>query len=70
VIPSFEDLRHQTADADFAPLYHRLEGLSDFEPDAVVDDDALNPSPPKSPLTDERQSLFGSVRQTSGNPHK
>jgi phenylalanine-4-hydroxylase len=41
VIDSFENLRHQTADADFAPLYRRLEKLSDIGPDAVLPSDQL-----------------------------
>jgi phenylalanine-4-hydroxylase len=41
VIDSFEELRHQTADADFAPLYARLEGTSDFAPDMVLPTDRL-----------------------------
>jgi phenylalanine-4-hydroxylase len=41
VIDSFEDLRHQTADADFAPLYRRLENLSDIRPDTVLPSDQL-----------------------------
>jgi len=41
VIDSFEELRHQTADADFAPLYHRLEKLDDIGPDAILAEDVL-----------------------------
>jgi phenylalanine-4-hydroxylase len=41
VIDSFEELRHQTADADFAPLYRRLEGQADIAPDAVMAGDRL-----------------------------
>ena len=41
VINSFEELRHQTADADFAPLYHRLEGLPDIAPDVVIPQDRV-----------------------------
>jgi phenylalanine-4-hydroxylase len=41
VIDSFEDLKHQTADADFAPLYRRLEGLPDLLPEAIEASDRL-----------------------------
>lgn len=41
VIDSFEELRHQTADADFAPLYGRLESQSDIAPDAILAQDRL-----------------------------
>jgi len=41
VIDDFEDLRHQTADTDFAPLYLRLEMLDDIAPDAVLPEDVL-----------------------------
>ena len=41
VIDSFEDLRRQTADADFTPLYRRLEGLADIAPDEVLASDRL-----------------------------
>jgi phenylalanine-4-hydroxylase len=41
VIDSFGDLRHQTADADFAPLYRRLEGLADIAPDEVLPQDVV-----------------------------
>ena len=41
VIDSFESLRHQTADADFAPLYRRLEKLSDITADSVLPSDQL-----------------------------
>jgi phenylalanine-4-hydroxylase len=41
VIDSFEELLHQTADADFAPLYRRLENLPDIAPDAVIDTDRV-----------------------------
>ena len=41
VIDSFEELLHQTADADFAPLYHRLEKLPDIPPDAIIDTDRV-----------------------------
>jgi phenylalanine-4-hydroxylase len=41
VIDSFEQLRHQTADVDFTPLYARLANLPDLAPDAVLPGDAL-----------------------------
>ncbi|HET7086015.1 MAG TPA: phenylalanine 4-monooxygenase [Rhizomicrobium sp.] len=41
VIDSFEDLRHQTADADFTPLYRRLEGQADLTPETVLPADEL-----------------------------
>ena len=41
VIDNFEDLRRQTADADFTPLYRRLEGLSDIAPGDVLPSDKL-----------------------------
>jgi phenylalanine-4-hydroxylase len=41
VIDSFEDLRHQTADADFAPLYRRLADLPDIAPGAVLASDRV-----------------------------
>jgi phenylalanine-4-hydroxylase len=41
VIDSFEDLRRQTADADFAPLYRRLEALSDIGPNELLPSDRL-----------------------------
>jgi len=41
VIDSFEQLRRQTADVDFAPVYRRLEGLSVLTPDAVLPTDKL-----------------------------
>jgi len=41
VIDSFEELRHQTIDADFAPLYRRLEGQPDIAPDAIIAQDRL-----------------------------
>jgi phenylalanine-4-hydroxylase len=41
VIDGFEELRHQTADVDFAPLYARLAGLSDIAPDAILPSDAM-----------------------------
>jgi phenylalanine-4-hydroxylase len=48
VIDSFENLRHQTADADFGPLYHRLEGLVDVAPDTVLRSDRLIALPPNT----------------------
>ena len=41
VIDSFEQLRRQTAEADFTPLYARLAGLPDLAPDAVLPTDRL-----------------------------
>jgi len=41
VIDSFEQLRRQTADVDFAPVYRRLEGLAVLTPDAVLPTDEL-----------------------------
>ncbi len=41
VIDSFKELLHQTADADFAPLYDRLEHLGDIAPDAVLASDQV-----------------------------
>ncbi len=41
VIDGFEELRHQTADADFAPIYARLSGQSDIAPEAVLADDRV-----------------------------
>ncbi|MGZ5925686.1 MAG: phenylalanine 4-monooxygenase [Rhizomicrobium sp.] len=41
VIDSFEELLHQTAEADFAPLYRRLEDLPDIAPDAIIDTDRV-----------------------------
>lgn len=41
VIDGFENLRHQTADVDFAPLYRRLEKLPDLKPDTVLPSDQL-----------------------------
>jgi phenylalanine-4-hydroxylase len=41
VIDGFEQLRRQTADADFTPLYARLTGLPDLAPDAVLPTDRL-----------------------------
>jgi len=41
VIDSFEELLHQTAEADFAPLYRRLESLSDISPNAIIPSDRV-----------------------------
>lgn len=41
VIDSFEELLHQTADADFAPLYDRLEHLGDIAPYAIIAADRI-----------------------------
>jgi phenylalanine-4-hydroxylase len=41
VIDSFEQLRRQTADVDFAPVYRRLEQLPALTPDAVLPADKL-----------------------------
>jgi phenylalanine-4-hydroxylase len=41
VIDSFEELRHQTADVDFAPIYARLAGQADIAPEAVLADDRV-----------------------------
>jgi len=41
VIDSFEDLLHQTRDADFAPLYAQLESLPDIESGTMVPGDAV-----------------------------
>ena len=41
VIDSFEQLRRQTADADFTPLYERLADLPDLMPDDVLPSDEL-----------------------------
>ena len=41
VIDSFDDLLHRTRDADFAPVYARLEGLSDIAPDAILAQDRV-----------------------------
>lgn len=41
VIDSFDELLHQTADADFAPIYDRLETLSDIAPDAILASDRV-----------------------------
>lgn len=41
VIDKFEDLLHQTRDADFTPLYRELENLPDLAPDAVIASDTI-----------------------------
>jgi phenylalanine-4-hydroxylase len=41
VIDSFAELLHRTADADFAPVYERLEDLPDIPPDAVLSSDRV-----------------------------
>ena len=41
VIDNFEELLHQTQDADFTPLYARLEQLPDLAPDAVIPQDRV-----------------------------
>jgi phenylalanine-4-hydroxylase len=41
VIDSFEQLRRETADVDFAPVYRRLEQLPSLAPDAVLPTDKL-----------------------------
>jgi len=41
VIDSFEELLHQTAEADFAPLYRKLEGLPDIPPEAIIPSDRV-----------------------------
>jgi phenylalanine-4-hydroxylase len=41
VIESFEQLRRQTADVDFAPIYRRLEQLPVLAPDAILPTDKL-----------------------------
>jgi len=41
VIDSFDDLLHRTRDADFAPVYARLENLPDIAPDAVLAQDRV-----------------------------
>ena len=41
VIDSFEQLRRETADVDFAPVYQRLEQLPSLAPDAVLPTDKL-----------------------------
>ena len=41
VIENFDQLLHQTRDADFTPFYRELETLSDLAPDAVLDSDRV-----------------------------
>jgi len=41
VIDSFQDLLHQTLDADFAPLYATLERLPDLEPTTILPEDRV-----------------------------
>ena len=41
VIDSFDDLLHRTRDADFAPVYARLENLPDIAPDAILAQDRV-----------------------------
>jgi phenylalanine-4-hydroxylase len=41
VIDSFDELLHQTAEADFAPLYRRLENLTDIPPEAISETDRI-----------------------------
>ena len=41
VIDNFDQLLHQTRDADFTPLYRQLETLSDLAPDAVIPSDQV-----------------------------
>jgi phenylalanine-4-hydroxylase len=41
VIDNFDQLLHQTRDADFAPLYRELERLPDLAPDAVIPSDQI-----------------------------
>jgi phenylalanine-4-hydroxylase len=41
VIDSFEALRRQTVETDFAPLYEALAGQGDIEPDAVLPTDVV-----------------------------
>jgi phenylalanine-4-hydroxylase len=41
VIDSFEDLRRQTVETDFAPLYETLAGQGDIEPAAVLPSDRV-----------------------------
>ena len=41
VIDSFEELLSGTRDVDFAPIYERLEGISDIAPDALLPSDRL-----------------------------
>ena len=41
VIDNFDQLLHQTRDADFTPLYRELETLPDLAPDAVIPSDQI-----------------------------
>ena len=41
VIDNFDQLLHQTRDADFTPLYQELEKLPDLAPDAVIPSDRI-----------------------------
>ncbi|HUO01413.1 MAG TPA: phenylalanine 4-monooxygenase [Rhizomicrobium sp.] len=41
VIDNFDQLLHQTRDADFTPLYRELEKLPDLAPDAVIASDRV-----------------------------
>ncbi len=41
VVDSFDELLQQTAEADFAPVYDRLETLSDIAPDAIMASDRI-----------------------------
>ena len=41
VIDSFGDLLHRTRDADFAPVYARLQDLPDIAPDALLAQDRV-----------------------------
>jgi len=41
VIDNFDQLLHQTRDADFTPFYRELEKLPDLAPDAVIPSDEI-----------------------------
>ena len=41
VIDSFEDLLRQTQEADFAPLYEKLEDLPDLEITTILPEDEV-----------------------------
>jgi phenylalanine-4-hydroxylase len=41
VIDNFDQLLHQTRDADFTPFYRELETLPDLAPDAVIPSDRI-----------------------------
>jgi len=41
VIDDFDELLHQTRDADFTPLYRELEKLPDLAPDTVIPSDRV-----------------------------